>query len=237
MFKAAKLQLIFECLLLIFLSTCGLEEIAYLPPPVFVSTDAVANTFVFKITHEHGLQEQYFRGIELYYKFYQEGNTNFDLNINSVEELRTKGFYRIASNVETSTDINKPLIGISTTQRTALKADVNAEIVITLDFADIDFPDKEPTATGSGTNVQLRREANTYPEDLPQTAETDKNLFKRFSDMSTSDLDLKFLEGSGVINNVQLVIYAVSYGMQDIATPIHSRPTYLSSLVIPFTQQ
>lgn len=219
--RAGKWSPSFRCIVLSFLlSACGLEQYLLLKPPVAV-INVGTQQFQFRATADNSESE--FRGFEVYYKIYRQSDS-IDLDINTIEDLRSKSFQRMNNDLTDRKDaISKPLIPIAILDR-------GKEFVVTIDFSgDLSLPSlPQITANDliltSPFTINDARRGVTYPD----AGYLDR--FKRFADFEANDQDISsqiWADISAAID-VQLVAYVLSYGRDVINnTDAYSQPVWL----------
>jgi hypothetical protein len=214
--------LIFALMLAALLAAgCGLPSPYYLSPPAAPSSSASPTTPLFSVTSTTDNSEAEFRGFELYYKCYlSEADIESNFGISSFEStLRSAGFLPVCSEDDTSPSGHiVPLVPIDA-------ADRGKSFTITVDFNTLG-PGTYPatyhyTRPDIGTTVS--KGVRRY---VPDTAVTCKGF--DFAEFLTTDADYSRI-GSSVPPGgpFYIAIYALSYGVQDKATPIWSWPVYL----------
>jgi hypothetical protein len=227
-------KILMPCILLVsscaFLG-CGIEFIPILPQPIFIGTSIAAGTLqsYTDARHDVGGIGEILRGQEFYYKFYRI-DAEPETGIESVFELEDKGYYRIMSGVnDTPSFVELPLVRIPNTPSTPR----NDVVEVTLDFGDIDNP--------VVIAYDSENDPPWWPDFLPNYEDTSPHPirrgvydildeFKGFSDLAVGDADLLHLAEEDILNpqnNLKLVVYALTFGKEDIATPIYSKPLYM----------
>jgi hypothetical protein len=235
------------------LTTCGLEEIPFLPPPVIDSSGGATRIIAIKTPNFSGANaeaQSRFHGIDIYYKFYK---TTADIppaeaNINRQSSLSTYYNYnRLVTDNDELGNINVPLIEVAPADRDEQQL-ILLNFNLFIDFNDLDIEDEFPAeAHAEGfKNLVLRRGATYYTTEEDTVVSSDGNRettgnslrFKRFSDMSKDAPDLQRLNlEEGFIGEIVIAFYAVSYGKDDYLTTIYSVPVYLGTVSIPFTKR
>lgn len=192
---------------------CGIEYIVALDKPESIGTSYTDRTFKVYVEIQDYVSE--FRGLELYYRF-----TDGDVSPESVHDSRDglviDGFTRIMSAaVDSPSFSSKPLAAVPIGRR-------DHRIEVTIDFSD-------------PTSAFLTAYDATASEDLPGYTDLEVrrsaiigDTFKDFGDLDSADSDLQGLDPEDITNrNLYLVIYALSYGKQDIVIDAYSKPAYL----------
>ena len=225
-----------------FLVSCGLEDnISSINPPEYSLTSDGDSYFEIRITADN--DEDYFRGIEFYYKFYGKDTSpsSLDINLDTHDDLVAANFKRLSSSTDSINNYEKPLVFV-------LYEDRGYESTITVDFSDMDDPYiyAEPNPANSINPVDLRpfgldilqadpleiyRES-TYTEGInyPQC--------KPFNDMDKDDSDLAHIsQDFGSYPELKILMYAISYGKYDLTTKLYSKAVCLQYINIDFTHQ
>jgi hypothetical protein len=211
--------LIFALMLAALLAAgCGLPSPYYLSPPAAPSSSASPTTPLFSVTSTTDNSEAEFRGFELYYKCYlSEADIESNFGSLSFEStLRSAGFLPVCSEDDTSPSGHLvPLIPIDA-------ADRGKSFTITVDFNSPSSATYQYTRPDIGTIVSkgVRR---YVPDDTAVTCKTFD-----FAQFLTTDADYSRIGSSVPLDGpFYIAIYALSYGVQDKATPIWSWPVYL----------
>ena len=201
--------------------SCGLPSPYYLSPPAAPSSPASPTTPLFSVISTTDNSETEFKGFELYYKCYlNEGDVESNFGSSSFESnLRSAGFLPACSEDDTSPSGHLvPMILID-------PADRGKNFTITVDFNPSGLGIYNPTYKytrpdiGTFVSIGVRR----Y---VPDTAVTCKSF--DFAQFLTMDADYTRIGSSVPANGpFYIAIYALSYGVQDKATPIWSWPVYL----------
>ena len=209
-------------LLLTIVAACGLEFVLTLAPPEYVWTSVIAEYFSLRITDAN--DEPEFRGLEFYYKFYypvSEAIPDSAINIRSFDDLLANGFKRLSSADDREGSVSRPLLKVP-------QGDRGLQSLITLDFDYMDDVEASATPEESGaftlTDFELRRGV------LDSLKE-----YKAFDDFALSDSDVSSLGLSGTppfSAEVNLLIYALSFGKEDLSTNVYSRSIYLLRIEI-----
>lgn len=207
---------------MLMLAACGLEVLLTLSPPEFVATSDISDDFRIRITGEN--DEPEFRGVEFYYKLYGAGSAipQSDINLQGYDDVVTTGFRRIASAGDEPGDIFKPLIKVPVSSR-------GKESEITVTFADI-----------AGVRaIGVAKEAGAYEEPglaLRRSVIDSEDNYKAFDEFDAGDADIASLELSQADldtgADVQIVLYALSYGRESLSREVFSRAVYLESIGI-----
>lgn len=207
---------------------CGVESYPYLEPPSSGSITEpiypVEERFQFGNTPDNN--STYFRGFEVYYKFYgserSEPNLTSDQEaINSAEtkeKLVSLGYERLFS-VEDVTEV--PLIPISGEYK-------KEDFFITLDFSLMGGTDKPfPLIDYLSYSYPFARYIevdNSEEQEIAGFLPSDFSLSKSYSDFSedvVSEEDTK---------EFSVALYVVTYGKYDVIYEIHSEPVYLGRI-------
>lgn len=204
---------------------CGLPSSYYLTPPatpgdVVGTQSAIPGTPYFYVISTTANSESEFRGFELYYKCYLDAaDIEDDFGSLSLQStLQSAGFKPVCSEDDASpTAHSVPLIAIAS-------ADRAKDFVVKVDFDSL----------GGGTFKAL------YSYTRPDTAvvvtkgvrrhvlDTDTGISCKtfdFAEFLSTDADFSNVASGGA--PFYIAMYALSYGLQDISTPIWSYPVYL----------
>jgi hypothetical protein len=207
---------------------CGLPSSYYLTPPATPPTLASPIGYpVFQVISTTDNSESEFRGFELYYKCYRITETlESGFGENSLEsDLRAKGFLPVCSELDsTPTGRRVPLILVDPLDR-------GLDFTVTVDF---NLPGSATYAryqyTGPVTLSSVSVEVRRYISDGAGACKT----FDATEFLAT-DLDIsRIFAGALTDGSFYLAMYALSYGLQDISTPIWSWPVYLGYVEIRF---
>ncbi len=207
------------------LSSCGLERIVYLQQPNFVTISAVDKSFTFRKTLEN--DEYEFRGFELYYKL-QTGDETTEDAIEDFNTLGSKGFFRVSSDTDRSTNIDKPLIEVPFKDGTEFDIVVNFSLI----------PDPVVSTPDETTvpDVNMRR-------GVAYTSGPDIYYFEHFDyswllgdAINLSDADISTAVWADIEAEIPvfLVLYVLSYGKKDLVIDVYSEPLYLGKIEIIF---
>ena len=225
-------------LIICFCNSCGLEEyIESLEPPIKGTTSNTSKLFQFNIGSDNNESE--LRGIEIYYRFYKSGDTIPDSIkiISKYDDLASNGFFRLMNTGDILSNFSRPLISVPL-------ADRGDDSTIDIDFYDyqdnVTVQEEEPFITASTTdNGLIINEGDIYIKRAVEYpyGHADAGELKPFYDMDESDTDLSTL---GVVFDdedaidIQIVIYALSYGIIDIFNTLYSKPVYLGTITLVF---
>jgi hypothetical protein len=205
---------------------CGLPSPYYLSPPAAPSSPASPTTPLFSVISTTNNSETEFRGFELYYKCYlSEADIEANFGSSSFESnLRSAGFLPVCSEEDTSPSGHiVPLVPVDA-------ADRGKPFTITIDF--------NPISSGSypATYRYTRPDVGTIVSKgvrryVPDTSVACKTF--DFAEFLTTDADYSRIGSSVPASGpFYIAIYALSYGLQDISTPIWSWPVYLGYVEI-----
>jgi len=220
-------------LLLTIVAACGLEVVVTLAPPEYVETSDINDFFKVRITDANGdpESEPEFRGLEFFYKFYYPAGPgsvpDSAINIRSFDDLLANGFKRLSSDDDNEGSVSRPLILIPIDKR-------GKQSTITLDFVDMDdvevfATDDEPKPPGGG--FELTTEAEFI--DLRRgVVDSQTREYKAFNDFELTDADVSSLGLPGFPAEVNLLIYALSFGKKKLSTNVYSRSVYLLRIEI-----
>jgi hypothetical protein len=221
-------------------TACGLPEPFYLNPPTAAfNNDPTTGSFTIQMT-DHSSEPE-FRGYELYYKFYADATAasaeaaSLGGPTKTVDDLLQHGFLTLCrgpgtgagelplpqdSSVETRAT---PFLAINVNDRSPVVA-----FPITVTF-------NPEGATEISTNFSY-----TSPTYGPTSQEIDRHVdastgrCKPFTfgagNYVQTDADFSAVYGSIQGQLLYVAVYAVSYGLQDLSTPIFSYPVALGYL-------
>ncbi len=204
---------------------CGLETVVLLSAPGSGPPDETAKTFTIYLTASNNELE--FRGIEIFYKFYPDLGS-FEGGLATYGDVVAAGFRRLTSLRDAPTLQNLPLIPVDSGDR-------GMPSKITLDFSPLEnkavpVMSAVPVTTGlTFANTEFRRAVVYGVTGLFKTfySETDDGFVH-------DDVDISALGLSAGTNPIVYIgLYALSYGLQDLTTPIYSRAVPLSPISIP----
>jgi hypothetical protein len=213
------------------LGGCGLPDQYYLQPPIAQATAPGLYFAFLNPDHISGDSNVTFKGYELYYQFYADSisiNSNaYDPNSTAdvVSQLTSNKFLPVVSDIDSFPARSIPVVPVDAADiGTSFSVHVNINTVGTTD-SNFSFSPVIVSPTGNlrrnvkGTNFYL-------------------GFYKPFYSNSTYsgnydpfDLDCSLI--AGTINStgtVYLAMYALSYGLQGISTPLRSIPVYLGYL-------
>lgn len=201
-------------------ASCGLEVVPDLPTPKAPDTPASDLTPVFQVVNNPTTvpSDWFFElkyGFELYYKFYTRDQAKEE-SLADRNALIGAGYRRVASSGSLSAQV-LPLIPID-------PADQGSDFDVTLDFnqpvaseATYNVGDPAPVI-GVRRSVEHLGSTKTFAkEDLAGTDEDVSAIWDR----------AKNVEG----DELHLAMYAMSFGMYNLATPLYSTPRYLGYMV------
>jgi hypothetical protein len=200
------------------LAGCGLENIPYLTPPAY-SSPASPGTPLFVVSNpaRDAGEVLVFRGFELYYKFFNATTQSTDQNIQSGLSTRdqivsTYSFKRIGT-AGTQTQVY-PFIPVDS-------ADRGSEFDTELHFDDVNTDSEATMVYGGGV-------LPTYPHGTIRRQVTYLSEPKTFAknQLLETDDDMAGVDWGGAGQTLNLVVYAISYGIQDYS-PVYSTARYL----------
>jgi len=216
--------------------SCGLPSSYYLSPPTLGPGGAQGDptSGFFQILSTSANSEEEFRGFELYYKFDATAPTGTEINLgnstNDVTTLTNAGFLTVCSGDSTRdatpTQRTLPLIPIQQADRgTTFSVTIN----VNPQSPDATLVNYTYTAAAAGT-VEVQIDRHVFDT---TTGGCKPFTFIRWlpGNYSTADADMTNL-GTLQSSTIYLVMYAVSYGLQDVSTPIYSYPVYLGYLTL-----
>jgi len=203
-------------------AACGIEFILALDPPVFLEAVEADDTFRAAIKIQY--YETEFRGLEFYYRFYEDkSDVKPDMDLKSKEELDAAGFRRIMSaEFDEPAYYTPPLVVVPTASKSHY-------LEFTLDFGDeanafVTAYDTEDEVTLVSDDLQ--RDYAAFP--IRRAVSDSPDQFKTFSDLDPDDEDLASLDPDYVLaKDLILVVYALAFGKQDLVVNAYSKPTYL----------
>ena len=218
--------LMLSVLIVLMITGCGIETIPNLNPPEVLPAPAAGDLyFTFSSTGENG--EFYFKGFELYYKFFNKDDPSEtdDSNLDglTVDDLKSKyGFYRINSSTDTVNNPDKPLIPVDLSYRGTIFS-------VKVDFTPLNNTASpgEPYISSDvlSSNIEeIRRDVQNITPDT---------TFKRFSDFKdSSDSDITGLDNFDTSSSIDLMLYVASYGFDITIGEIYSRCKYLGTITL-----
>jgi len=202
---------------------CGLESPFYLNPPGTPAQPASTGTPIFYLLHTSQNNEVEFRGYELYYKLYSldsdgQALMSAESNLGSAtfDVLISKSYHPLCTTLhDTSTTSsvihNAPLIRI-------LPADIGSTLQFLIDLS----PAYQSTLSVpyAGGIIPLNR---FVPDGNGSLKSFDP------AQIASTDSDISAIWNAATISqhSVDVVLYALSYGVKDLTTPIYSNPVYL----------
>ncbi len=210
---------------------CGLENITYLSPPGNPTLASPTYT-TFTINSTSKNDEAEFLGFELYYKFY---TTSFSIpSVEDVDDLKSYGFLPVCSSSDTAsgTYVNhtQPLFEVPAVDR-------GKTFAITVTFTNpttVPGSDSQPALVYNGTPLtfSIRRDfgdadygSNSYLQGKPfvQRIPHVADAYK------ATDSDVTSVYSASIVS---LLMYAMSYGKENITTDLYSPPVYLGYINI-----
>ncbi len=211
--------------LVLLLAGCGLPDPFYLNPPVVSFASPLDNGFTMQNTDRSG--EPDFRGYELYYKLYSDSaaiaaDANLGAGTPGVDALVQKGFMALCRGPG-SLPQDLSVEGRSSPLILIAPPDRSVAFQISIPFV--------PT-TDSGTKVTY-----TSPTYASFSQELDRHVngisrCKPFrfgaGNYLSSDQDIMPVWPPG--STLYIAMYVVSYGLQNLSTPIYSYPVYMGYL-------
>ena len=199
---------------------CGLPSSYYLNPPTGPSALDPADDF--QISSSNANSEPEFRGFELYYKFYAaEGDVQNSLGgpSNDVTTLTNAHFLTVCSGADANIDVRTPpLIPVDVVDR-------GLAFTVTISVPVNSAASASYTTPNTAKNVQINRHVRALTGSKPFTFNS-----TLAGNYLLSDADMQGVMGSISGGVIYLAMYAVSYGLQDLSTPIYSYPVYLGYL-------
>lgn len=228
-----------------FLFSCGLEDnIDSINPPEYSLTSDGSKIFEIKITEDNN--EDYFRGIEFYYKFYGKDTepSSSDINLDTYDELITANFKRISKSSDSFNNYVKPLVPVP-------EEDRGYESKITIDFSEFDTNNHpyiyaEPDSGNTidledgkpyGLEIDKLDPLDIYREVTYPSGDINSPYCKPFNDMLTTDDDLSHIDQDFSDPELKILLYAISYGKYDLTTKLYSKAVCLLYINIDFTYQ
>ena len=224
-----------HCILLICfcaLTGCGIEYLATLEEPIFGETSDIDDYFIVYTdsTVPSGIHNELeFRGVEFYYKFYNQ-STSPESEIDSIDDLsQAEGFFRIASELlDAPSRDDRPLGKIYShpvdnrdyeSRFTLNFSAQGAEYLAIKDIThDRDVSDYDTFTVVFDNNYRIRRGV--------QNGALDE--YKTFPDIDSADSDLKHLDPAVVTaGDLRLALYAVTFGIDSNFLEVYSPPLYM----------
>ena len=229
-----------------FLVSCGLEDnIDSINPPHYSLTNIGEQYFQIKITDDN--DEDYFRGIEFYYKFYSKDTSPslLEINLDTHDDLVAANFKRLSSSTDSINNYEKPLVPVQYEDR-------GYESTITVDFSDFDtnnhpyiyaVPDSGNTidlfdGKPYGLDIDQSDLLEIYRETTYSYGDINYPYCKPFNDMNKDDSDLSHItQDFATEKELKILLYAISYGKYDLTTKLYSKAVCLQYINIDFTHQ
>jgi hypothetical protein len=217
------------------LGGCGLPDQYYLQPPIsggLVGGTGITFTFS-NPDHLSGDSNVAFKGYELYYKFYPDTNIEYNAydpnnTADVVSQLTSKGFLPVASDQDQYPVRNVPAIPI-------LPADIATNFTVNVNIR-IDYPNE----SNFSFNAPIASPTGYFRRDIQDTSLYSLH-YKPFFSNSTYpgnysllplDADCTLI-ASGISGfPIYLAMYALSYGLQGISTPIRSIPVCMGYITL-----
>jgi hypothetical protein len=218
----------------VFGTTCGLPDPFFLSPPT-VPRVASALDYGFQLQTTDRSAEPEFRGYELYYKIYADySSAQAEANLGGgdpgVSQLTAKGFLPVTRGpailpasggltADTTPDFRSaPLIPIATGDRSSAFT-----ITITFNPANLD-PSWTAYSYTSPTTGAVEQEMDRYVAGIAGC----KPFTFGQGNYAPSDPDI--VKAGPLSSPIFVAMYVVSYGLQDLSTPIYSYPVYMGYL-------
>jgi hypothetical protein len=218
--------------LLLLLSGCGLEQVFIQLIPPEPDYESGVQYFKFKKVTDGTDVEPEFLGFELYYRFFEDGESI--VFVNTFEEFAAKGYRRVYSSSDRVGTITRPLIRV---YDTAAPNDRERTFTVTVDFTnagDADYPlisDDADPALHIPIDVQDIRRGVTYSK----VGQTD--VYKSFWDFEQEDKDISGIDWTSFQTKGTLVLYVLSYGKDEISyRDLYSEPVYLGDITQDFVK-
>ncbi len=216
---------------------CGLENITYLSPPGNPTALASPTNNIFTINSTSKNDEAEFLGFELYYKFYATG---FSIpSVEDIDDLKSNGFKPVCSSTDTAagTDVNhlKPLFEVPPVDR-------GTTFSITITFTN---PQSNPSGEiqplvknkGADLSMTIRRDIADNRGVASPTNNQGRPFIKvngsAVAAYESTDTDVSPVYSSDIVS---LVMYAMSFGRENITTDLYSPPVYLGFINIYIKQ-
>ena len=205
---------------------CGLLSILTLDPPEHIETSDILDYFIVRIIgNTEPAQLAAFKGVEFYYKFYYPAGPgsvpDSAINIRNFDDLLANGFKRLSSASDREGSVSKPFLYIEDPN------DRGKTFIATLDFADLENANISviPLFSEGASVLEMRR----------GVVDSVTKEYKAFDDFALTDADISSLGLSGsppFTEDVNLVMYALSFGIEDFSTNIYSKSVYLLRIEI-----
>jgi len=199
-------------------SGCGLPDARPdIPPPTDADSSQTGRQFTFRVPESTVAP---FRGVEVYYRFAEVG-TVLDRFLESNTDLLEQRFRRLASSNDRYPSPTLPLID-----------QPGADVVVTVDFSGVTFG-MDPVVT------YLDRDGNARRLSLRRAVDQSDGQYDRFAceefDSDDDDVDgvVEELADTEDCEQVQLQLYALSYGRTDVFT-VYSDALHLGAIDLTF---
>ena len=211
-------------------ASCGIPASPYLPP---IPTESVESpltnetAYSFAIPSPDSIIDSIFEGFEIYYKlipsesspdYLDDGDPELSSPI-SLNDLENEGYERIASSIETPTDLpSYPVILLTDAEKS------DPSLIITLDFSN-----SATSVPGSshGEGISFKRSF---------VSESGERILKSFTTADFAEDDGDLPPGFDITANfdITIVLYAMSYGNDNsnLILNIRSSATYLGKSLL-----
>ncbi len=220
---------------------CGLPDPYYLSPPVV--TVASTLDYKFQLQTTDRTAEPEFRGYELYYKIYaSDSAAQAEQNVGGtdpgVSALTAKGFMAATRGLAYQPPSGGLAADASADTRTApllpiAPSDRSSSFTIIINFNPALGVTYEPTTNFSYTSPTtgailqaIDRHVNSTPSGCKPFTFGQGYYVQQDQDVSAVWSSL----GSAPGSTIYVAMYAVSYGLLDVSTPIYSYPVYMGYL-------
>lgn len=225
------------------LLSCGIRaQRPVLAMPVYESRSDIDDIFQFRATEANGGGDEnpYFRGFEIYYKFFSNDLNGQTLltsqsGYTTLSELTMQFFKRVSyyigdENCDKTNRIFKPLIKVPPAFR-----GYSTDIIITIDFSDLTdvyiqaAPEEdyiylpEPTPAAAEVQLPVRRGIEDSENQY---------YFKGFDSYKTTDSDMNGVVTLEQNQSASILLYVLSFGIDDNFEELHSTALCLGSIIL-----
>ena len=239
-----RLQVLYLIAALLALSGCGIYQVVTIDAPQAGGYSTIDGTFRFTVTAD--IAEDAFRGFELYYKFYEPGQTisGGDDNLTSLALLQSHGFRRVSADTERTDNIDRPLIAVPMADRipgAAFPYEVNIDFGLAEDGL-------EPLAIPADDQLPTPPANDPLPAPIPDVVIRRgiadnragfEDEFKPFTAFAAADADISgnpAIWAGQIVNRLPalVLLYVLSYGKDDTFQDVYSLPVFLGYIVVSF---
>jgi len=221
---------------------CGLPSPYFLSPPVVPQLAQVTSpNFYFASTSANNEVE--LRGFEVYYKFETDpasqgfiNDTNLGSTTNTYTDLTVAGFSPLCSSTDVSPLTHQsPLVPIAIGDRGQA---FTVTLTISTNTANSGISTYSYTGPVSGSVIGEVRRAAPLPSNLFTSgcklflSNSNVTSYTDYDPTADNDVRAIFSTAQSSGGTAYLMMYALTYGLQDISTPIYSNPVYLGYISI-----